>query len=369
MDLSIYNDKMAGIDQLIEISQRADMEKADYRLPASKIDWMPNGYLAPEFGKGSTAAPTLKLSKHALTQVAAKLGPVVYGKGSPKRLPVDFLDAIMHWNDDLWPTIMYGLCNKSKSGWMVRRHKDTCRAIVDGNYPGGADDLGRYENSQYLEMLLQVINDKGGGDVQVIRSHVDQDLLICRSVWKETEIEGRGYGLGCMLANDETGNGKIKVLPLVQVTSCTNSLSVDTQQTGGIERTHQGDFVTIKTLIAGAMADVFHASADVLKRLVEANYVRIPSFADVLDEICHEHNWTTRAKADVVYGAGGEQTIGALVNGITYAAHGAEIKAADGLAMELFAGALLFTPNQEFARLADRFQARVESHRQLDLAR
>ena len=86
---------------------------------------------------------TVALTDHATTQLYDKLGPAHYGKGSNKSLPSEYLAK---FPPAMRADILNWTLERSPSTWKVRLYEDTCRAVLDGDYP-------RVWNTEVLRQL------------------------------------------------------------------------------------------------------------------------------------------------------------------------------------------------------------------------
>jgi hypothetical protein len=81
---------MTTLSKLIELSTGFDRNKAEDVSGGPKMGFDSALYLHT----GKFAGRGLELTDHAWSQLATKLGPVVYGKGSTRALPLDYLQRL-----------------------------------------------------------------------------------------------------------------------------------------------------------------------------------------------------------------------------------------------------------------------------------
>jgi hypothetical protein len=333
------------LNSMIECSERYDQDKHDYVHKARDLAFDNNAQLVlPKTMMGSI--PPLKLTPWAWEQVFSKTGPAVYGHGSKKTLPTDYLLAIPA---SLLATNMNTHFRRITRDWMVRGYKQRCRAVLSGDYP-------LVSNTELIQaIVLAVSSDKGTlTDAKVIRNEVSPDTLHLSMRWKD--ITGTNYGLGVYLGNGEIGNFRIRLFPMIQRTSCQNSIIHDHEN--GLEVTHRGNLRSIMIQIKAAFGRIFHASAEMIDQMIEAEGEKVPDFSDVLNGLAIKYRWNNDMKLSVIHGTEGERTRAGIVNGISYAAH--DRAAGDERTdMEILAGEMLVAPPELFGRMARVYQ-RVE---------
>lgn len=352
-------------------SKAADREKFDYTSMARELVFDSSARLAanavasdakhPHYPSGdmSPAYPNAfqprTLTDHALRHVFAKLSPAVYGKGSAKVLPFDYLTAIPR--DLLAQNLNRHLTNGNGSRWLIRTNGAQVRAILDGSYPGGANENRDFENTQYLKIVQSFIDEQPElyPDLKLIRPFVSADEMGIKISWRDVnplrDDDGGSYGIGTFIGNSEIGTGKLKILPLVQRTSCENSIIYN--RDNGVEFIHRGSFAGMRTQFKAAIGKVLHAAADVLDKFIEAESEQIPDFDAVLSGLALQHAWSEPLKMSVAIGTEGRQTRAGIVNGVTYAAHGAYVPdPLKSIEMEMLGGELLFAPARTFENAA-----------------
>ena len=338
---------LTELEKLIERSEREDEHKHDTILAPAKITLDPNAkmMIQPEGGYGM--AP-LTISEHALWQMCAKLSPTVYGKGSQKALPFDYFTKI---DKDLLAENLNRHLSKTNHGsqWLVRGYDETVRAVLDGRYPGGHTPGMGFENTTYLKTLHGFLSDKERPDFKAVRPSVTADELHLKTVWRD--VGDGGWGIGVYLGNSETGTFKLRGYPMIQRTSCSNSL-IKRDEDSGFEFVHRGSFASLKVQFKAALGRILQASAELLDRMIEAESELIPDIDEVLDGICLERNWAIPVRAAVLNGFEGHQTRAALVNGVTFAAHSVFDDPNVQVDTELFGGELLYADPRKFHQYA-----------------
>lgn len=293
----------------------------------------------------------LEMTEWASRQLYSKLGPVVFGRGSSKALPYDYLTAL---DPDMRADVLNRhLRAAADRRWLVRGYGETTRAVLDGNYP-------IVSNTELLEAMEGLIKHERGRfeGLTLVRPSVTADDLNLKIVWRNVDVGGHGgwgggsapYGLGCYLGNGEIGNRRIRLWPLVQKHSCTNSIIVDHDE--GLTLTHRGSLAGIMVLIKAALGRVFQASAETLDRLIMAEAERIPDLSDTLDGLSLKYGWSTEVRDAVAFGMEGQQTRAGLVAGVSYAAHAALDDPNAQADMEVLGGRILMADSSLFGRAA-----------------
>src|SRR3990167_1061529 len=268
---------MRLLNDLRDASRSYDRYKTDTVVAPNRLSVSGGALIVPAATLRDAAYFPLDITPQALTQICAKLGPTVFGKGSEKAIPRTYVEALP---TDLRDAVLSRHLRDTRNGtWMVRANDRSCRAVMDGNYPGGSSS-GEYENTIYLSALTELITDAGGA--VSVRPRLDADNVNIKIVWP---VPGGGeagrFGVGFHFGNSEAGQYKLRLLPLVQVTSCTNSV-IGNSEVGGLERIHRGPFAALRTLFKAAIGDILGVSADMVARMMEAEEERIPDFGNVI---------------------------------------------------------------------------------------
>lgn len=355
------------IDRLIDRSTADDSKKRDYRVEAAELFFdeafnlivdaaeLPyDDYMARRaFGSEERSKHSLSVTENALNQLYDKLGRIHFGRGSTKRLPSDYLAAfpreqhaqIMNWT----------LERAQRSKWMVRTYETSARAVLDAYYP-------RVWNSEILRQVRRLILEKSENErSELIRPYLSPDHLDLKIWFPDSGTEVKK--IGALIRNDETGRGRFELIPMIQVTTCTNSIIVNRTKDG-----YEGGFSI--THYAGASAEALmiqfyaqlprclNASARLINRMIEAEGEALPNFRTILDGLAVEHGWKRPMLEKIDEGAEGHRTVAGLVEGITYAAHAYhEITDGERVEVEMIGGNLLYAKPKEFERLARQGEA------------
>jgi len=342
------------IRSMIEVSKEHDSMKADYKGKAtsfwfneqSAITGKQSGAL---FGRVQVQEeiPAMLPTDWAYRQLYARLGPIVFGKGSTKSLPFDYLSALP---SGVRASLLNEHLGKYKTGQMlVRGYSDQCRAILSGQYT-------EISNTELLQIVGKIMEEADMPSEVVNYSSVTPDTMNTRVIWQNVETNNpdgggnREWGIGVALRNNEIGGGYTWVQPLIKRHSCNNSISVNLEKFS-LRLMHKGGssigkMVQIKT----AMQEALPFAAQLLERMIEADAQEVPNFSEVLRGLAIIHHWDDKTSLEVAKGTENRDTLAGIVNGITFAAHKIEDPDAR-MEMEITGGNLLLTDaNSLFGR-------------------
>ena len=283
-----------NLQEMLTQSQQYDLEKEDYLAPLEDVTFTEKGVAVKEKLFGATI--NLGMTDWALGQACDKLGPPPrnYMRACPDDLRATNLN---HWKEN----------KESNGGWLVRAYQDNARAILSNGY----SVLG---NTEVLETMLDVMGDT---PYEPVQPHISPD-----SVHVKLKVAGNtdgNYGQGVYIGNGETGNYKLRVLPFVQRTSCTNSII---WKGGGVELRHWriGRIDLVYTL-KRFMGEALNKTQEMMDRILKAELETIPDFADYVQRFCKQSNISEVGYGVVMAGTESEDSRMALVNGLTYYAH------------------------------------------------
>ena len=337
---------VSQLQAMLAKSQEFDGHKADYINPAQIHHFNEDARLTvqTQWMNSQVSVAPLELTENALRQLCSKLAPSVFGKASGKGLPFDYIQAIA-------PNLRAALFNehltRASGDWMVRAYDDKARAVLSGHYAA-------INNTELLDVLEQIVTSSSAPSSMTKTSEVTPDTLNARIIFRDvtkTDRDGGSkgdWGVGVYIGNGETGNRRLRVLPLIQRHSCQNSIIVDSGK-GAVEFVHRGSVSTKRVLVRSAMAEVFPWAAKLLDKMIAAEEQFIPDFAEVLDGLAEQYHWDEETKIKVAMGTEGKETRAGLVNGITFAAK--EQKDPDSIAdMEILGGGILVAPDSVFSK-------------------
>lgn len=341
------------------LSAATDEWKSDYVHPANEYQFVDGKLVIP----GNSAA--LTMSQNAMSQMATKLGPSVWGAGSSRQVPMEYLTKLP---TDLQDLALNHHLGQNNQRWMVRGYHSpdggsTARAFLAGDYP-------KVSNTRIIEMANEALQ-AGGMDpdsMKIVRHWVNADSV---NVQIQTNLvnvpknghEGGDYGMGVSFSNNETGNGGLSVAPFIYRLVCRNGLIAKTPM-ASMQLQHHRAYTPKMMLMqfAETLAVALKLSEEALEKLLEAELTVFPNFNKIVNGLAKNQKWSQEVITSVAIGSEGKQTHAGLVNGITYAAHRLyQDKPEQRVAMEEFAGEVLYWINPthkagQYARIAGRAQ-------------
>lgn len=334
---------ISKLEEMLAKSEAFDQDKHDHHGEYSAFTFDEEALLhVPNIGLFaalSAGTPPLNVTHNAMIQLCSLLGKVVYGKSSGGVVPAKYIEAIPA---DLRATVLNRhLRDYTDSGHLMARcYQDNARAFVSDRY-------ARIDNTDVLKMLQRVLSDKAqDAPLKFVRSFVTPDETHVKLTVKDTRIrdDQSGYGVGVYVANDEIGGTSLKVRPLLQRTSCTNSI-IPNVEIASFDVRHAGNADAILMQFASALVQALSMGERVLNEFARAKYVELPNFTDVLSGLAKAHSWSDELKFTVAAGTENSATLQGVVNGISYAAHAApNLQDTERIALEELAGAYLFAP-------------------------
>ena len=322
-------------DELIATSQDFDERKSDYG-PRQVDDFYFGDFdqprvslIVPEdlFGGATQLQPT----DWAFSQVCRRLGSTVYGIGSHRSLPRDYMlaqpqtwcaEQLNHWIKLL----------PQNRKWFVRAIDDECRAVLTDRYAS-------VDVTDTLKWVQAAIDSKGGIDgVELHNPVVTPDALHLQVLWPTIETDEGAYKIGGYFRTGEIGNYRVQAFPLIQRTSCYNSIVVPADSFT-FEHIHSGNPHIIKRLFVDAIFMVLQGAAEMLEKLMEAQDAAIPDYSSFVTELCQNYGWQKETRDAILMGAEGHESLFGVVNGISAAAQnfGQDERAE----MEIIAGKVL----------------------------
>lgn len=331
------------LDNLISESQEYDTHKADYSGYAK--DFRFGDYDSFMYPPASVfgSPPPLEPTDWAWNQIFTKLGPAVFGKGSGKSLPADYLLAV---DPDVRSyNLNRALGNANGKEWFVRTYDNRARAVLSQDYA----TLPNTEVLTTIKSLLEGELDRFPG-VHAYNPFVSADDLSVKIIWKDIPNAGNGggFGIGTYFGNGEIGNRKFKGLPLIKRNSCDNSTIVDTER-HGFSFVHRGSARSMVVQLKAMIGDLFRSSAEIVNQMLVAEEDRIDDLATVMSGLAKMNGWDDNFKAQAFIGTEGMNSRAGLVAGISYAAQSLEDPLAQADA-EIYSGSILVAPGTLFDR-------------------
>lgn len=351
------------LDGLIQQSAELDEGKRDFRVPSNSLffaetrELVLDGVPLPhDDADWQTMNDPLKiaglLTDNARNQLYDKLATAAFGKGRTTSIPTAFLGVLPN---GLFADTMNWMLSKSGGEWLVRFGFDQVpfvRAVLDSGYP-------RTYNTDILQQVHRVLLAKEGLDGFFLdRPFVNADDMFVRGWW-----DGKGtgnYRVGFIVTNGETGMRRTSLLPMAQRTSCENSVTVSNLSfiTGnkgvGMDAVHRKGITAASIMISmyANMTDVLGASAKLINDMIAAEEVRLPSFAQILKGLSVEYDWDDKDEDRFLTGTEGKETVGGVVNGLTWLAQ-AKDGGAETLRYQQAGGDFIYTHGGLVQRLID----------------
>lgn len=363
-DLTVEKDLNVPTD-LLDKSIDFDQFKVDYNGPTERnwrFEFIPDMRLMPVDKLNGTAVEPGTLTDHAFSQLLGLLGNSVFGSASAKTLPFDYLWTCSRTPSYQGPlaTLMNAHLLKRDRDLMVRTYTqddNTVRAIMSTAYaPVSNTKMLTAFRDAHRQFLVESHADENPTS-SVVHSWVSPDSFTMKTIFYdvrpqrtpnaldyETEFGRPPYGIGVMLSNNEVGAGSVKVTPLIQRGKCWNTIIIDR---GGnhLDAVHRGSPQLILDRVKRAIHETLHLSAGYLEEFLRLDEEPLPNFFDVISKISADRKWDVSLTNAVRTGAEGRTTIGALINGLTWAAH-TELKREAEVDMEAFAGSIMIEPRR-----------------------
>lgn len=329
------------LDQMLEHSRDMDKRKTDFSVPLGDVDYSPMDIC----GKDETvltlpvniAGQTMGheymgMERNALEQAAAILGiPAGYLPNCPPELQCQ--------NLNYWQQQRRG-GRKSETvlirAWDKPDNVRVVRAIMTGEYVP-------FNNTDMLDAAANHLGAYREHPVELVRPHLDRDGL-----WvKITALGlGGGYSAGVVLRHGEVGNSVISVMPFLQRHSCENST---VWAKGGWSYRHRWQSVAwLKATVIEQINTVFVNSVKIHDAMIVAEAQHIPNFGDVVRKIVKDNKLESLVQDKIMVGSEGQETLAALVNGLTYAAHRSNADVDTAARLEELGGAVLMGDYRRF---------------------
>ncbi len=336
------------LSKMIDDSRRFDAHKEDYSGRDWKFEFTSPAILKAVSKLNNTAVPGYSLDDNATEQFYGRMGSVVFPRTS-KSLPGDFMKAIGSMVPHLTTQLQNEFLARYNGKAFVRTYKDRVRAFLSTSYVP-------FDNTKLLEMAGKAVDQVEQSTNAPVEMNpnmciVTPNAVHARITVRTFGVQERGgsneYGVGVYIGNDETGNGRLRMLPGIQRGSCQNSLLLNWEK--GVNLTHRGLYSINERVIAAAMLEAFNLGLEGLDRFLEAQEIEIPDIAKEIEEFAKKKGWSISVKNDILVGTEGQSSLFGLVNGITHAAKKVSSDE-DRVNMEILAGEVLMTPEDFFQK-------------------
>lgn len=315
------------MQQLLDTAAQLATLKTDHTVPVFNVEFADRDILFPDQPVGGRQM-RYTLDDGSIDQLRGLLAKSVWGPGSSKTIPKDYIHAMP---DDLRADVFnrhvsdYPWDSRAARNWLVRTITRSHRTADEGVYYTSeharavlTDRYAVVDNLPLLEMLRGTAREGGLDDLKLVRSGVNENTLTMKAVYRERrDQDDSDYGVGIFLSNDETGRGGIVLGALVQRNSCANSIIVTDKQ----RWVHRGSSSTLLTQIQAAMGDALRLGFEAFNKLMQARREQLPNIGTVISALADEYGWDSAVQTMVGVGTESQPTRFGLVNGITYAAH------------------------------------------------
>jgi len=313
------------IKDLLVTSREFDKSKRDYLLDTKEFDFGVMNcnfqYVQTQLSLAGVPRPyvtSVSMTDWALRQVCLKL------EGHP---PSDYMkrcpSMLRAYNLNDWRI-------RTDRRMLVRIDGEKARAFLSEKYSA----IG---NTTVLELADEMLVDV---PYELYDSVITPDVTHVRILI--ADHPGGNYRIGCYISNGEIGNMMIRVLPLVQRTTCKNSVIF--ADGGFIQRHLAVSYPFLRGAIKEHIGQALNMSVTYVGMMVEAELKHIPDIKDVINRICYENGFSQNVHDDIMRGTEGQSTVMAVANGLSFAAHGVE-NPDESAHLELMAG--LFLTNRE----------------------
>jgi hypothetical protein len=148
------------------------------------------------------------------------------------------------------------------------------------------------------------------------------DKLTLNLIFRDYNTTGGNFGVGVRVGTGETGKNKVYTYPYIQRTSCTNSIVW--KEEGAWDHAHTGEGRVLKVSFLASLIEALAGSENLLEKFLEAEIKKLKSFDQILDEMTERHNWTKEVHDNILKGTEGNETVGGMVNGLSFAAQRVE---------------------------------------------
>lgn len=273
---------------------------------------------------GVTTARADELESHALQQLCGRVGlnpmlPHVHIGRNPDWL---YEAELNYWIQQYVKTLPENPMRSSE--WYMRMWDtgegwSTVRSVMSGIY-------SPVNNLEVLEAAQQVI-DREGLHVTAVRPYISRDEMRVKLMLATMpgDPEGRGrngnFGIGVSLENNEVGGGSLWIKPLIQRTSCRNSIVISgTDYVTKMRHAHHSVEEMLVQVRLG-VGKALHVGTEGIRRISQAALVELPPLTDLLDKLGARYSVVNTARDAIVMGMEGESTQMGLVNGLSFAAH------------------------------------------------
>jgi hypothetical protein len=336
------------VGDLLEQSRDYDERKSTFDRAWNDLQFQERQVVVRDASIGAMA---FNPTDWALRQLTQTLGPAYWG--TPTRsLPLDYLKRLPTPQYDELMNMHVGIGGGKPTRMLT--YEDKARAFLSDKYT-------EVQNTKSVEMLHNIMNlDGKAGSYKVLSGWVTPDKMQIKTMCYERPTPDDPYGFGIFVDNDEIGGGRIKALPMIQRTTCQNSI-IFNQETA-FSKVHRGNQGIILVSFQLTILEALRASAELIDLMLASYQKTLPSIEDVIGNLAKAQGWSDDFKLQVAVGTEGHHSVAGVVNGVSHAAkmyeHTDKEKRAE---MEMFAGAILVSPETIFGRAAIKARQTVDA--------
>lgn len=335
----------SAIAPLLERAQAFANNKHDSTVLASTLRFAHVGDWARLVVPGEMGSISLGMEDHALGQLGERLSKSFWGNGG-RTMPRDFYRQLYGSFPGHFTNLTNDLLDKAEGKLLVRGYRNNARAILSDKY-------ATLDNVDLLEMAQGVLD---GIPFKVVESGkyyskndgIQRDEMSLRVMVKtvQTDDPKSPYGVGVMIKNGETGQGASEIRPLVWRHSCFNSIVFKSRVDGesqGLKLTHLGSKKAKINLLAAALVEALPMAEEGLVKFLETRTIGL-DLAMVISKLGEAQGWAEEITNNILIGSEGDQSVYGVINGLTFAAHEADLSLFDRVAMETLASSYVYEP-------------------------
>lgn len=283
---------MNSLEELRDRSAEYDLAKADYVFDSVDFYWDHDMWLrSRQIPMGADGPLKLELTEWALKQACRK-----------HTIPWGYLTRC---SDHLAATNLNWWRQRTERRFMLRTYDGWVRAYLSNKYHP-------ISNTWLLGVMIDVME---GVPYKMIQTSMTPDNMHIKVLVADTV--GSNVAVGAYINNGEIGDYKIRVHPMVMVTSCTNSIIF----AEGFEHFHVGiNESALRVSVKQALGEAFQKSPEYIEKMMRAEEEKLPNLAGVVEEMCKQYNLSQAIHDDILMGTRGSETVLGLANGLSYAA-------------------------------------------------
>lgn len=261
--------------------------------------------------------PPMALDDNAWGQLMVKLAPAVYGPGTPKKLPSEYLMVVPGELRAANMNYLFGQARLGQSAMVrtIRNDPDgnggsRVRAILNGDYP-------RVDTDKVIEVTRTALEQYNVRPFGIIRPELSADH--CRLRLELTQSPDGHYSEGFAVSTDEIGGGEIVVAPFFKRAACDNTT---VWIEGGMRHSHtRGMLEELMARMVRAIARAIKMAPELLSGYLMAADMPLPDLSQVIAGVCKQRGWSAQIQHSISAGTERKETRGALVDGLTWASH------------------------------------------------